>query len=317
LQLSERTSLHPTLLVLPVTFDPTPGPTDSERGDVGVVGTARISENDEEPIISNIEEARGSGSEGMTSSASKATSVLATLFTLTMIGGVVYYLSKKYPKKFSTLDGHLRGTLERMGTIVRIVRGDDLVDIVSDASASTNSKKKAAPPSRHEGEMQNATAGENVADGQNLGLAKKNSFGSTKSAVRFAKDLVTVIPIPTPVPMQRNVSFVDSKGGELATELGPTAARFQSNSLDEIDDYLGSSSRSTTSGEGDITDSSGTFDSTDEAMEHYDSWANRSGRVAFRAHLGNTQIEIPSFPGFGISSPSPRNQGEFWADDAV
>ena len=87
--------------------------------------------------------------------------------------------------------------------------------------------------------------------------------------------------------------------------------------MDENDDSLGSSSRSTNSGD-DFTDSysSGTFDSADEPMEHYDSWADRTGRVAFRAELGGSQIEIP-LPSFGIYSPRPRSQGEFWADDAV
>ena len=54
-------------------------------------------------------------------------------------------------------------------------------------------------------------------------------------------------------------------------------------------------------------------------MEHYDTWVDRTGRVAFRAVdtvLGGSQIEIP-LPSFGIYSPKPRSQGEFWADDAV
>ena len=224
-----------------------------------------------------------------------------------MIGGMVYLLWKKYPEKFNT-----HGVFDRLGTILRIARGDDLVDIVSEASASTNSRKSAREPARQKEELQKPTV---EANRQNFRPNKRNNLDSSaKSAVKFAEDLVTVIPIAPPAKMKRNVSFADSKGKELTTELGPSA-RYQSSSLDEIDDYLGSSSRSINSGEG-FTDSSGTFDSTDEPMEYYDSWADRSGRVAFRAQLGDTQLEIP-LPAFGISSPTSRSPGDAWADDAV
>ena len=301
--------MHPTVLASPVTFDPTPRPTDSESRDFEAVGRARISEIAGKSIINSIGDTRDSDSEGRTRSASNATFVLAAILTLTVIGCAAYYLTKKYP------DGHLRGALDRMGTIIRIVRGDDLVDIVSEVSASSNSKKKTAPEGEvsassnskkktaPEGEMQNSTA------------TREGAAESTKSAVAFAEDLVTVIP--PPAPMRKKVSFADSMGEELASELGPIIAQSQSSSLDENDDSLGSSSRSTNSGD-DFTDSysSGTFDSADEPMEHYDSWADRTGRVAFRAELGGSQIEIP-LPSFGIYSPRPRGQGEFWADDAV
>ena len=224
-----------------------------------------------------------------------------------MIGGMIYLLSKKYPEKFNT-----HGAFDRLGTILRIARGDDLVDIVSEASASTNSRKSAREPTTQKEEVQKPSV---EANGQKFRPNKRNTLDSSaKSAVTFAEDLVTVIPIAPQAPMKRSVSFADSMGEELTTDLGPSA-RCQSNSLDEIDDYLGSSSRSTNSGEG-FTDSSGTFDSTDEPMEYYDSWADRSGRVAFRAQLGDTQIEIP-LPAFGISSPTSRSPGDTWADDAV
>ena len=204
-----------------------------------------------------------------------------------------------------------------MDTILRIARGDDLVDIVSEASASNNSRKSTREvKQRHEEEVQNSNAKANNVDGGQKWRPNQNKSldSSTKSGVTFAEDLVTVIPNVPPAPMRRNVGFADSMGEELATALGPST-RFQSNSLDEIDDYLGSSSKSTYSGEG-FTDSSGTFDSADEPMEYYDSWADRSGRVAFRAQLGNTEIEVP-FPGFGISSPTSRSPGDAWVDDAV
>jgi hypothetical protein len=299
---SETPSLYPT--PSPVTSIPTPSPTLSADGSIGVIGTVRIGENNEDPVISSIENGMNSGEGSVPNESSKAIFILATLFALTMIGGMVYLLSKKYPQKFNTL-----GVFNRLGTILRIARGDDLVDIVSEASASTNSRKSALAPARHEEEVQNPTV---EANGPKSRPNKHSGLDSSaKSAVTFAEDLVTMIPIRPSTPMKRSVSFAE----ELTTELGPSA-RIQSNSLDEIDDYLvGSSSRSTNSGE-EFTDSSGTFDSTDEPMEYYDSWTDRSDRVAFRAQLGNTQIEIP-LPAFGISSPTSRSPGDAWADDAV
>ena len=299
---SEAPSLYPT--PSPVTSIPTPSPTLSVDGSIGVIGTVRIGENNGDLVISSIENGMNSGEGNVPNESSKATSILATLFALTMIGGMVYLLSKKYPEKFNTL-----GVFNRLGTILRIARGDDLVDIVSEASASTNSRKSALAPARHEEEVQNPTV---EANGPKSRPNKHSGLDSSaRAAVTFAEDLVTMIPIRPSTPMKRSVSFAE----ELTTELGPSA-RIQSNSLDEIDDYLvGSSSRSTNSGE-EFTDSSGTFDSTDEPMEYYDSWTDRSARVAFRAQLGNTQIEIP-LPAFGISSPTSRSPGDAWADDAV
>ena len=269
---SEVPSLYPT--PSPVTSVPSPSPTFLEEDEnKSFIGTVRSGENNGGPVISSIENGiNNSGKGSVPSESSNATFILASLFALTVLGGMVYLLSKKYPEKFKT-----RGVFDRLGTILRIVRGDNLVDIVSEASASTNSRKSARAPARHEDEANGQKSRPNN---------KRNSLDSSaKSAVTFAEDLVTVIPIPSPAPMKRNVNFADSMGEELTTELGPSA-RYQSNSLDEVDDDLGSSSRSTYSG-GEFAESSGTFDSTDEPMENYDS----SG------------IEVP-YRGFGISSPT-------------
>ena len=260
---SAKSEVYPT--PSPVTVVPSPSPTFLEEdGNKSFIGTVRSGENNGGPVISSIENGiNNSGKGSVPSESSNATFILASLFALTVLGGMVYLLSKKYPEKFKT-----RGGFDRLGTILRIVRGDNLVDIVSEASTSTNSRKSDRAPARHEDE----------ANGQK---SRPNNDSSAKSAVTFAEDLVTVIPIPSPAPMKRNVNFADSMGEELTTELGPSA-RYQSNSLDEVDDVLGSSSRSTYSG-GEFAESSGTFDST----ENYDS----SG------------IEVP-FRGFGISSPT-------------
>ena len=143
-----------------------------------------------------------------------------------------------------------------------------------------------------------------------------DSIQSTKSAVTFAKDLVTVIPMPSPIPMQRCVSFADSVGKELVTELRPQSSRGPSKSLDETDNYLmdddpvdddlvvvddlESSSRSTTSEDDDTNTCSssstaeGTFDSADDStVDSYDTWMSRSGRTTLRVHVGSAQVEIP------------------------
>ena len=270
---SEVPSLYPT--PSPVTSVPSPSPTFLEEDEnKSFIGTVRSGENNGGPVISSIENGiNNSGKGSVPSESSKATFILASLFALTVLGGMVYLLSKKYPEKFKT-----RGVFDRLGTILRIVRGDNLVDIVSEASASTNSRKSARASDRHEDEANGQKSRPNN---------KRNSLDSSaKSAVTFADDLVTVIPIPSPAPMKRNVNFADSMGEELTTELGPSA-RYQSNNLDEIDDDLGSSSRSTYSG-GEFADSSGTFDSTDEPMgQNNDGWG----------------VEVP-FRGFGISSPT-------------
>ena len=149
-------------------------------------------------------------------------------------------------------------------------------------------------------------------------VSDDDSIQSTKSAVTFAKDLVTVIPMSLPIPMQRCVSFADSVGEELVTELRPQSYRGPSNSLDETDNYrmdddlvdddlvvvvddLESSSRSTTSEDDDTNTCSssstaeGTFDSADDsAVDSYDdAWMGRSGRTTLRVHVGSAQVEIP------------------------
>jgi hypothetical protein len=204
----------------------------------------------------------------MPSKSSKGTSILAILFSLTMVGGLVYLLSKKYPGRFN-----------RINTILRVAMGDDLVDIVSEASPGLARNSDHAPGlarnSDHapgpEEEKRNSSAEAIVENGQRkVSLTKHNSFGSAsaKSAVTFARNLVTVIPISSPARMPRSVSFAES-----------------------IDDYLGSSSRSHS------YDSSGTFDSVDESFTRYD----RSGGLPFF--------------GFGITSPTPRNLGDAWFGD--
>ena len=174
----------------------------------------------------------------MPSKSSKGTSILAILFSLTMVGGLVYLLSKKYPGRFN-----------RINTILRVAMGDDLVDIVSKASPGLARNSDHAPGP--EEEKRNSSAEAIVENGQRkVSLTKHNSFGSAsaKSAVTFARNLVTVIPISSPARMPRSVSFAES-----------------------IDDYLGSSSRSHS------YDSSGTFDSVDESFTRYD----RSGGLPF------------------------------------
>ena len=138
-----------------------------------------------------------------------------------------------------------------------------------------------------------------------------DSIQSTKSAVTFAKDLVTVIPMPSPIPMQRCVSFADSVGGELVTELRPKSSPGPSTSLDEtynylmdddlvVDDDLESLSRSTTSEDDDTNTCSsgstaeGTLDSADDStVDSYDTWLSRSDRTTLRVHVGSAQVEIP------------------------
>jgi len=234
---------------------------------VGVDGKPnRISENVKIPVIERIEvfpstdasEMRGYPSP---SNASKAVPVLATLFAITIVGSAVFILSKKYPE----MGRHLHGALDRVNILLRVARGEDLVDIVSEIAPGTHSKQKSA------------------AENRDVGLARKDSFGSAKSSVTFAKDLETVFAIPS-IPVRRSVSFADSMGGELATELGPGPI----NSLDEIDDYLESSSRSSADEDIDSSGSSsaGTFDSADDSIE------SDSGRITLRAHVGGNEMEI-------------------------
>ena len=221
-QWDQRTTSHPT--ESPVTQDPTPilpmsyidvpstakpsprpisrSPTATPTTERPTITPAKVKEELQEyaevNIIGRIEEYPGSDSSvgaipGDTDNPSKALPVLATLFTLTIIGGALFVLSKKYPEHLSTVGGRLQGTMERARMILRVARGDDLADIVLKANAEDRDND----------------------------LARSDSFGSAKSNVTFAKDLVTVYEIPSSIPVRRSVSFADSFGEELAVELGP------------------------------------------------------------------------------------------------
>ena len=225
-QWNQRTTSHPTKspvpldptpispmsdVVMPSTAKPSPRPISrsptamptTERptitpSKVGEELKNQMDEYSEVNIIGRIEEYPGSGSSveatsGDTDNPSKALPVLATLFTLTIIGGALFVLSKKYPEHLSTVGGRLQGTMERVRMILRVARGDDLADIVLKANAEDRDND----------------------------LARSDSFGSAKSNVTFAKDLVTVYEIPSSIPVRRSVSFADSFGEELAVELGP------------------------------------------------------------------------------------------------
>ena len=226
----QRTTSYPTKS--PITLDPTPNPpmpdvampstAMSSHSPIGRSRTAvptterpsqlptiapakvedellnQIDERTEVTAVGRIEEYPGSDSSvgaipGNTDNPSKALPVLATLFTLTIIGGALFALSKKYPEEFSTAGGRLRAAMERVRMILRVARGDDLADIVLRANAEDS----------------------------DVDLERSDSFGSAKSNVTFAKDLVTVHEIPSSIPVRRSVSFADSVGEELATELGP------------------------------------------------------------------------------------------------
>lgn len=161
----------------------------------------KIDEHAEVNIIGRKEEYPGSDSSvgdvpGNTDNPSKALPVLATLFALTIIGGALFALSKKYPERFSTIGDRLHGAMERVRMILRVAKGDNLADIVLKDNA----------------------------EDRDVDLARSDSFGSAKSSVTFAKDLVTVYEIPSSIPVRRSVSFADSFGEELATEMGPEPA---------------------------------------------------------------------------------------------
>ena len=165
----------------------------------------QIDERAEVPVIGRIEEypasetSMGAIPPSESENPSKALQVFATLFTLTIIGGALFVLSKKYPEQASRVGGRLYAAKERVRMILLVARGDDLADVVWKADA----------------------------EDRDFGLERSDSFGSAKSNVTFAKNLVTVYEIPPSIPVRRSVSFADSFGKELATEIiGPEPAGY-------------------------------------------------------------------------------------------